>query len=265
MSTNPAGPGSPEPDQPARSWRLSLPVLGGGVALAVVCVAAVVLLLSSGTSSAFAGWASVPSQPSRAAVARAREDCGRGRPLPPAGVIAVETTGPFSAILYQRNGSQFQCVIRGHVVLMNQVPMGVAGTLSRPTAGGVQFPQASRVLVGDAEAQQRTLMSGVQTTNARSPAKALAAVASSPDSLQVVSGQVATGVQRVIFVLRDGVRVHATIAHGRYLAWWPTNNRKVYANAPASILIGTARGTTKAPYSAARLFRYFRLCLKALC
>jgi hypothetical protein len=265
MSKNPAHQGSPEPDQPARSRRLSVPVLGGAAALVVASVAGVVLLLSSGTSSAFAGWASVPSQPSRAALATALEACGRGRRLPLAGVLAVETTGPFSAILYQRNGSQFQCVIRGHVVLMNQVPMALPGTLHRPAAGGVQFPQASRVLVGGAEAQQRALLSGVQTTNVRSPAKALVAAASSPDSLQVVSGQVGSGVQRVIFVLRDGLRVHTTIAHGRYLAWWPTNNRKVYANAPGSILIGTARGTTKAPYSAARLLRYFRLCLKVLC
>lgn len=141
--------------------------------------------------------------------------------------------------------------------------MALAGGLGYLAAGRVEFPLASRALIGAAEARQITLVAG--HLNIRDPAKDYVAVSESPDSLQVVSGQVGRGVRRVTFVLRDGARVRATIGHGWYLAWWPTNNRKLYANAPASILVTTARGTTKAPYSASRLLRFFRLCLLVLC
>lgn len=262
MSQNPA---NFHPNRPTPHWAPRLPVLGGVAALTAGCAAVVILLLSSGTSNAFAGWASVPTPPSRATLATARHVCARDGALPPAGVLAAETTGPFSAVLYQNDGSQVQCVIRGHEVLMDQVPIGLPGTLIGPTAGEVEFPLTSRVLIGAAEAQQHALIRRTQTTKTVDPAKALVAVASSPDSLQAVSGQVGAGVQRVTFVLRDGARVHATIGHDWYLAWWPTNNPKLYGNAPSSILITTARGTTSAPYSAARLLGYFRLCLKVLC
>jgi hypothetical protein len=119
------------------------------------------------------------------------------------------------------------------------------------------------VLTGAAKARQNAITAGY--LKIRDPAKAYVALSRSPESLQVVSGQVGREVRRVTFVLRDGARVRATIGHGWYVAWWPTNNRKLYANAPASILVTTTRGTSKAPYTASRLLRFYRFCLVVLC
>ena len=163
---------------------------------------------------------------------------------------------PLSSISGQ--GAHWQCLTDGHKVLLNQVAMGLPGTFIKPSVGGVEFPMASRSADrrcgGPAE---RPHARGLNP-KIRNDANAYVAVSKSPDSLQVVSGQVGRGVRRVTFVLKGGAHVRATIGHDWYLAWWPTNNRKLYANAPASILVTTARGTSNAPYSASRLLRYFR-------
>jgi hypothetical protein len=271
MSQKPVDQDRSDPNErPRLRFRL---LLGGAATIIAACIAAAILLLSSGASNAFAGWVPTPSLASAATLATAREACGtrrppplpqsRGRELPATSVLAAESTGPFTAVVYEREGMHWQCVTDGRNVLLNQVPMGLPGTLTKPLVAGVEFPLASRVLMGAARARQITLMAG--HLQIRDPAKAFAAVARSPDSLQVVSGHVGRGVRRVTFVLRDGARVRATIGHGWYLAWWPTNHSKLYANAPASILVTTAHGTSRAPYSSSRLLRYFRLCLLVLC
>jgi hypothetical protein len=44
----------------------------------------------------------------------------------------------------------------------------------------------------------------------------------------------------------DGARVQATVGHSRYLAWRPeSETSRLYASAPAAILVTTASGTTQ--------------------
>lgn len=251
----------------ARSRLPLLTMLKGGVA---VVGTAVVLLLGAGV--AFAGWSATPSRPNPAALTAVRKACGElsaagvHGELKAASVQVAETRGPFAAIVYQRSDRvPWQCVTRRRAVLLNQVAYGRGGPdFINPAAGHVTLPLMSRTLIGAANAKFQSLTRHRFRGSSKQYFRELAVLVRSSDSLLVVSGFVGRGVRRVTFVLRDGSRVDATVGNGRYLAWWP-GDTKLYGTAFASILVTTASGTAKAPYSASSLFGMVRPCFVVLC
>jgi hypothetical protein len=250
------------------------PTLAATASALAAALIALILLLSSGTPAAFAGWTDTPSPPTAAALTAARAACGR---VPLAEVVAAEARGPFTAIVYLRGASPWQCVIRGRQVLLHQSTTYPPSVVVKPASGAVSIPIVSHTVVGavpkrslnklykredvlyssSSDVQDEKLASGA---TARALRAAELAIILGPDSLAAVSGSVGADVSGVTFVLRDGTQVRATVGHGWYLAWWPGTDRSDETT-PTAIRVMTVDGTTTAPYKAAYLSEIYRPCL----
>jgi hypothetical protein len=212
-----------------RPRKRRLPAFAGfgalGASLAAAAVAAVVLL-SSGTPAAFAGWTAVPTAPSPAAIKVARAACGS---VTSADVLAADQRGPYTAIVFQRGSKPTECVTEGRRVLLSQATLYPPRMFVSPGAGNVTLP----------------IPSPRWWTHPRR-------------RLTAVSGTVGPGVTRVTLRLANGTSVAATVGHGWYLAWWPGS----FADHayPTTMIVSTAAGTHRAPYSASRLHALFAGC-----
>jgi hypothetical protein len=261
-------------DYRPKQHRLSvLPALGGGISVAAAGIVAAVLLLSSGTNAAFAGWTPRPTRPTAAAVRQARAVC---RAVPADKVLTSEGRGPYVAIVYTRNGSPWECVSHGTDVFLNQTTPDPPSAFANPGTGKVTLPVISaRTAHGAALKQLNAIQKRLlhlfrnqalkrddpqkMTRLGRSLQKQSFAAVTGPDSLTAVSGAVGTGVRGVTLVLADGKRVVATVKNDWYLAWWPgVDTHNAY---PVSIRVTTATRTTTAGYSRAELHGLFDLCL----
>jgi len=260
-------------DYRPRQHRMAvIPALGAAISTVAAGVAAAVLFLSSGTSTAFAGWTSQPTAPTAAAVRQARAVCGA---VPVDSLLATEARGPYVAIVYTRNASPWECVSHGTSVFLNRTTQDPPSAFANPgvgkatlpvisarTAHGVALKQLKAIqkrqlrLFGD-KALERDDPQKV-THLGRSLQKQSFAVITGPDSLTAASGAVGTGVRGVTLVLADGQRVVATVKNNWYLAWWPgVETHNAY---PVSIRVRTGTGTTTAGYSRAQLHGLFDLC-----
>jgi hypothetical protein len=259
--------------RPKRHRLPGLPALGGGVSVAAAGVVAAVLLLSSGTNTAFAGWTSQPTRPTAAAVRQARAVCGA---VPADDLLASEARGPYVAIVYTRNPSPWECVTHGTDVFLNRTTQDPPSAFANPGVGKVTLPVISARTAHGAALKQLNAIQKRQlqlfrnqalkrddpqkvTRIGRSLQKQSFAAITGPDSLTAVSGAVGTGVRGVMLVLADGKRVVATVKDDWYLAWWPgVDTHNAY---PVSIRVTTATSTTTAGYSRADLRALFGLCL----
>lgn len=245
--------------------RRAFAVLSAGAsALAAVFVIAVVLL-SSGTTAAFAGWTAAPSQPTARQLTVARAVCGN---VPATALIAAEARGPYVAIAYTRDGRPWQCLTHRSTRLLNRSTQYPPGEVIKPRAASIYLPSIHHAVVGAAVAPMRALnreraklfrddasigqITGVQ--------KQIFALDTRWDSLTSVAGSAGRAVTGVTFLLRNGTRVKATVGRGWYLAWWPGSG-STRATEPIKILLTTAAGTKIAPYTAAYLRRYYEPCL----
>ena len=136
-----------EYQQPRQRRLLRWPTLAATVSGIAAALVAVVLLLSSGTTVAFAGWTSTPSVPTHAALTQARAACGN---VPSTEVVADESRGPFTAIVYLRAATPWQCVTRGSHVLMHQSTPFPPNVVIAPAAGKVSVPYFRERVVGAA-------------------------------------------------------------------------------------------------------------------
>ena len=134
--------------------RRAFAVLSAGAsALAAVFVIAVVLL-SSGTTAAFAGWTAAPSQPTARQLTVARAVCGN---VPATALIAAEARGPYVAIAYTRDGRPWQCLTHRSTRLLNRSTQYPPGEVIKPRAASIYLPSIHHAVVGAAVAPMRAL------------------------------------------------------------------------------------------------------------
>jgi hypothetical protein len=238
-----------------RQYRIGRwPTVGAVAATLGMTAGILVAALSTGASSAFAGWTPVPAAASPAAVAQARATCAD---VPAAAVVASETRGPYTAIVYTRNGNPWQCVVKGGQTLLNKGTEYPLKIVVRPTTGRVSLPMFNHTAKGLAGRQATLLSPRLQHLLRQSPTplgqiqrveKQLFAAETGTSSLAAASGYVGSGVTGVTFVLRDGLHVKATVGNGWYLAWWPGSSRPS-AHYPVTVLVTTKTGTAAAQFT----------------
>jgi hypothetical protein len=102
--------------RPRRHRLPVVPAISTGAAACGAIAITLILMLSSGTTTAFAGWTSTPSPASAGAVAAARKACGG---MPASGVLASEARGPFTAITFVRDDEPTQCVVKGSTQIVS--------------------------------------------------------------------------------------------------------------------------------------------------
>lgn len=261
--------------KPRQRRSFGLPTLAATTSGIAAALVAVMLLFSSSAPDAFAGWTTTPSAPTQAALTEALVACGH---LSRADVVAVESRGPFTALVYVLAATPWQCVTKGRRLLIHERAPFPTSVVITPAEGKVGVPIVSqRVIDPTAEKslqaldhRQDALYRGAdsaqeQDTAAASPkARSLRAAATQillgNQSLTAVSGPVGPGVSAVTFVLHDGTHVKATVSHGWYLAWWP-GSKDPANHIPTAIRVGTAHRTTPAPYTAKYLAALYKPCL----
>jgi hypothetical protein len=229
------------------------PTVGAVAATTGLTAGILVAALSTGATSAFAGWTAVPESAPPAAIARARATCNG---VPAAAVVASEARGPYTAIVYTRDDSPWQCVVKGGQTLLNKSTEYPLNIVIRPAAGKVSLPAFNHTAKGLAGRAVRQLDPQLRYLLRRTPTptgriqqveKRLFAAETGPSSLAAASGYVGSGVTGVTFVLRDGLHVKATVGNSWYLAWWPGSSRPS-AHYPAAMLVTTPSGTKRAEF-----------------
>jgi hypothetical protein len=259
---------------PRQRRLLGWPTLAASSSAVAAALVGLVLLLSSGAPDAFAGWTGTPSAPTQSALTEARAACGR---VPRADLTATESRGPFTAIVYLRGGTPWQCVTRGNRVLLHVSTPYPPNVVIAPAAGKVSVPIVSQRVIGAGASQTLQALQRRETTlyraaqgeqpghraaraKARSVRAAMTKLILGAQSLTAVTGSVGPGVSAVTFVLRDGTRVKATVGHGWYIAWWP-GVRRPGRHAPTAVRVTTVHGTTSAAYPASYLAALYKPCL----
>ena len=233
-----------------------LGVLASAGSAVIGALIVVIVALSSGATSAFAGWTAVPARVSTAALTQARTVCGD---VPSTSVLAAEDRGPFVAIVFDRGGAPWQCITRGARVLLKQTTEFPARLYTTTQADRISTPSlifevyghaAKRKLAGLKDAEARL----IHTPGLRSKHLAqfsaemsrlddkIAAINTGPQSLIGVTGTAGPGVSEVKFIRTDRTIVSATVQHGWYEAWWPGSSTPGGADA-ARVRITTKTGT----------------------
>jgi hypothetical protein len=150
---------------------------------AAAAALAVVFALSSGAAPAFAGWKATPTSPAPGQLARAAQACGQdlGRPL------LTDSRGPYTASIYADSTTSDVCLSGSGVSVSSRsisaAPVSVAAGQIDLDGGGTRD--------------------------------------SAGNALTLVDGRTGAGVTAVTIERSDGSYVHATVANGWYLAWWP--------------------------------------------
>jgi hypothetical protein len=219
-----------------RVWALA-GTAGSAVAAGVT---AVVLLLSSGATPAYAGWSPTPTAAEQAAVLTARKTCsansilrngGRSLPAP----VLTEARGRYVALVAVEHGQATSCVTDGpgesSESALKTIRAPAAGRLSAPIMYGSSapgFPGArpdhwtpwmKQELKWELELM-RPLIKGHPRLRARYVETARQRVLRQ-GHVAVTFGRAGVGVSRVIFDVSGGHKVQATVEHGWYFAWWP--------------------------------------------
>jgi hypothetical protein len=236
--------------RPGRRRLLVMPVIGA---------VAAVLLLSSGTPAAFAGWTATPSSPTAAALAATRRACGN---VPAADVLAAEARGPYTAVAFKRDDKLWQCVVKGSDVVVDISSFYPTRVYAPVPAEKVMLPVVTAKTFGRASTRWRALEDRYQGMRQYQPnvkeyvkrANAMladiAATTTGPNTLSVAIGAAGSRVTGVTFVLADGDRVHATVTHGWYVAWWP-GAAKPGGAAARRVAVTTSSGTRSSSMPAA--------------
>jgi len=256
--------------RPRRFWA----VLGAsGTALTVGIIAAV-LLLSSGTPTAYAGWTSVPTSAPTAVSAAAAAVCNKlGASIAfgssgPAGApllgrlernahtdvftgqpVLTDTRGVYTAVIKVTNGMLYSCLTaeaqdtsgdRFHVNVWRFGPVRAA-----PGPDQISVPYQTRGGIGEGNGGDSP---GEQLTDA-APAQQRAFVQRrrgggyGPSML----GQTGSDVSAVTFTFANSQTVTATVENGWYFAWWP------WADEPTSVAVVSRSGTVTSPVTSSQL------------
>jgi hypothetical protein len=233
----------------SRRTRLWAAVGASGTALAGGVVAAI-LLLSSTTAPAFAGWSTVPTTATPAALAAATATCNnqfdRGSTtFTVSQAVLSETRGIYTAALYVTADGVYNCIDGlGHGSSASHETAAMIG--AAPGASQITFPdQSGASAAGFPGAnphlpfpkQWRQALS--QMTNAARRKRQAKRWRMILDQGVVSSayGQAGSDVSSVTFNFADGLTADATVQNGWYFAWWPTLDR------PTSVQVMSSSGT----------------------
>lgn len=162
--------------------------IGGGVATAAGA-AAVIVALTGGATSAFAGWKPAPTKAAPGQLGAAGRACTSQGPVGGLPLALSDVRGPFTLQVYANDTTSATC-INGPGI--SAVRIGQSSQAENPSAGEIQMspgPPAAR----DGQ----------------------------PYSFS--EGRIGAGVQAVTLNLSNGTTVDATVGHGWYLAWWPSD------------------------------------------
>jgi hypothetical protein len=174
-------------DYRPRTHRLQPRIAVGGGVLTAGAATAAILSLTSGASTAFAGWSAQPTKPSAAQLATVEQACQQQIPIKGLPLALSDTRGPFTFRIYANATQMADCTV------------GPSFTHSSGfSSDGPLAPPAGRVKLGGA---QVTLPNG--------------------NSYSFAQGSVGDGVTGVTLNLSDGTTVTATVQNGWYVAWWP--------------------------------------------
>jgi hypothetical protein len=224
-------------------------------------VAAAVVLLSSTTPAAYAGWTPRATTPTSSQVATATAACNRARagngsaPLTGTPVL-TDQRGAFIAVLYVLgNDTVAACLSDGtdNDTAGESNQMQLDGWYLQPGPGQLQLPSnGGGGLNGftGAGANQplppqwlRHLDTPRYRNNPSLRAEAVAALRANLVSgvESNAFGMAGTDVSAVTFVFAGGATVDATVQNGWYFAWWPS------LNYPSSVIVAATSGTITSP------------------
>jgi hypothetical protein len=234
-------------------WLGLWPVLGGAsVALAAVIVTAIVLL-SSGTPAAYAGWAAVPTTPTPSALATAVQKCYKvgandnQLTLPaPGGTtqpVLVEARGRSAAAVYVIGGQVYMCLYENGSTYTTVASVSMGPVRVAPAPAQLSIPYGVYGGGGSSDpkhpltpAQVRKLKSE-PTTAIRQRVRASLLDGGGYYAL----GQAGSDVSAVVFSFANGKTVTASVQNGWYFAWWP------WTSDPTSAAVTTGTATATSP------------------
>jgi hypothetical protein len=162
--------------------------IGGGVATAAGA-AAVIVALTGGATSAFAGWKATPTKAAPGQLGAAGRACTSQGPVGGLPLALSDVRGPFTLQVYANDTTSATC-INGPGI--SAVRVGQSSRPENPSAGEIQISRGPPAAPGN-----------------------------QPYSFS--EGRIGSGVQAVTLNLSDGATVDATVGHGWYLAWWPSD------------------------------------------
>jgi hypothetical protein len=176
-------------DYHPRTRLLRQPLAIGALASAAGTAGAVaiVISLSAGASSAFAGWSSKPTRPAPDQLAAASADCQTQSPIAGLPLKLADTRGPFTFSVYADSTSSATC-IKGPTF---------TSVSNSTTSSPIDVP-AGHILLSGSHATER-----------------------GGDAFSFADGRTGDGVSAVTLTLGDGTDVQATVANGWFVAWWP--------------------------------------------
>jgi hypothetical protein len=227
-----------EPDRNSRRIRhpqprlLSLRTSIGATATALAAGApAAVILLGSGTPTAYAGWSPVPTTPTPAAIRAAHGACARLHP----GALAAKAFDASPVLTDARGRYTALISVAGRVVSVCISSGGRRGT----GMGGENF--------------SRYAAPGPSQLGLPSGGGGGAPGFGSSGGEEHFLGRAGRNISGVRFVLGSGTTVEATVQNGWYFAWWPSNRRHtpsasnphLQASDPVSVQLTTNSGVTR--------------------
>jgi hypothetical protein len=232
--------------------RLWAAVAAGGTAL-TAGITTTILLLSTGTPIAYAGWSAVPTTPTIAELHSLVASCAAaGKPA------LTEARGNYTAAIYLTNDSVYQCITGtgNESGYSGRIPARPGpDELSSPVIAGDSakgFPGSAsalspRLQQTRAQAMQRACGNSLSDANSTPTAacrQSERAWASGLDELPFEThlfGRAGDDISAVTFAFSNGATVQATVENGWYFAWWPWNAT------PTSAEVTTSTGTVTSP------------------
>jgi len=178
---------------PRRRRLGKLPAIGALGAVGTAAAVGALVSLGSSAGPAFAGWQPTPSTPAPGQLAQAEQACGQGLGSP----VLTDSRGPYTAAIYADSATSDVCLSG------NGVSMSSSSTLGGGGPGVGRSAATASVAAGQIE------LAGGGTRD------------SAGNALTLVDGRTGAGVTAVTIERSDGSSVHATVADGWYLAWWP--------------------------------------------
>lgn len=239
------------PQPRRRPHRLGVPpgLAAGGAALAAGIIIAI-LLLSSSAPPAFAGWTPTPTTPTRAAVAGAAAACRRIAPAGAAPIgqpVLTDARGRYTALLYAAGDRAYDCISDGDpdhtqggssLVRFHAAPG--PDQLGLPRGGGGSAPGFSRSAspAQPLPPQFQRLVQQVRNPTLRAMREANLRRMVDGGLETHLYGRTGSDISAVTFLFADGATVSATVEHGWYFAWWPSDDD------PSSVHVTTKSGAT---------------------
>jgi hypothetical protein len=181
-------------DYHPRRSRLRPPVALGATATAGAAagVAALLISLGTGASSAFAGWTAKPTAPAPGQLRAAGVACEASQsPVSGLPLKLADTRGPYTFAIYADSETSATCI---------DGPTFVAASTS-----------ASSIPVSVPDGQ--ILFSSAHRTDRAGQAFSFS------------DGRTGAGVTGVTLLLDNGTTVQATVGNGWFVAWWPGGNQ----------------------------------------